>query len=96
MNFIYLGETKVIYDDLNDFLTIGQKFRLQGMMDFKVKQETLKTESKEDSGNVEVEVDEPSPIKSIEEISKEMKETGNMEEVVCKPEYEEEKAWLGI
>ena len=34
MNFIYLGETKVIYDDLNDFLTIGQKFRLQGMMDF--------------------------------------------------------------
>ena len=96
INFIYLVETKVIHDDLNNFLKIGQKFKLQGMVDFKVKQETLKTESKEDSVNVEVEVDEPSPIKSIEEISKEMKETGNMEEVVCKPEYEEEKAWLGI
>ena len=57
INFIYLVETKVIHDDLNNFLKIGQKFKLQGMVDFKVKQETLKTELKEDSGKLEAQTD---------------------------------------
>ena len=96
INFIYLGETKVIHEDLNNFLTIGQKFKLQGMMDFKVKQETLKIESKEDSGNVEVEMDEPKLINSNKDISKEIEESEKIEEVEYKPAYEQRKSMASI